>query len=191
MANIEGQVLARTQFGNPLLRQMTKEVPVGDMKGEKIQQLIADMQHTLIEKKLGVGLAAPQVGEPLAIIVIAIRPLAHRQEVEPFDLVLINAAVTETFGRKVPMWEGCISGGPGRASIMAQVPRYKKVKVKYYDEKTKLHHKIYEGLPAHVIQHETDHLRGILFVDKVKDTTSFMTYAEYMKRVRKVLAKVS
>jgi peptide deformylase len=180
-------VLQRTQFGNPILRTYARHVPVGDIQSDKIQQLVADMRHTLIEKKLGIGLAAPQVGEPLAVIVIAIRPLAHRQQVEPFDLTLINPEITETFGRKSPMWEGCISGGPGRASIMAQVPRYKKIRIKYHDETGKLHHKIYEGFQAHVMQHEVDHLHGILFVDKVRDTKSFITYAEYKKRARKVL----
>jgi peptide deformylase len=182
-------VLQRTQFGNPILRQTAKHVPVSDIASNKMQQLVADMRHTLVEKKLGIGLAAPQVGEPLAVIVVAIRPLAHRQEVEPFDLTLINPEITETFGRKSPMWEGCLSGGPGRASIMAQVPRHKKIRVKYHDEKGKLHHKMYEGFQAHIIQHEVDHLYGILFVDKVKDTKSYMTYAEYTKRARSALKK--
>jgi len=183
------EILARTQFGNPILRHEASKIPIKNIADQSTQRLIADMQHTLISKKLGIGLAAPQVGESKAIIVIAIRPLAHRHKVEPFDLVLVNPEITEMFGRKSPMYEGCISGGPGKASIFAKVPRYKKVKVKYYDQQGKQRHELYEGFRAQVIQHEVDHLHGILFVDRVKDTRSYLTYAEYMKRARKILAK--
>ena len=183
------KVLKRTQFGNPILREIAAKVPSKDISGKRIQELIADMRHTLLEKKLGIGLAAPQVGEGLAVIVIAIRPLAHRHKVEPFDLTLINPEITETFGKKVQLYEGCISGGPGKAAFFAKVPRYKKVKVKYLDESGKQHHELYEDFQAHVIQHEVDHLHGILFVDKVKDSKTYITYGEYMKRAREILAK--
>lgn len=183
------KALPRTQFGNPILRQTAATVVVKDIPGKKIQGLIANMRHTLLQKKLGVGLAAPQVGESLALVVIAIRPLAHRHKVEPFDLVMINPEITETVGRRKQMYEGCISGGPGKAALFAKVPRYKKVRARYYDEKGVRHHVYFEGFQAHVVQHEVDHLNGILFVDKVKDTTSYLTYMEYMKRARKALAK--
>jgi len=183
------KILARTQFGNPILRRVAAPVAPAELSSEEIQELIANMRHTLIEKKLGIGLAAPQVGVSRAIVVIAIRPLAHRHKVEPFDLTLINPEIAECIGRRTPMYEGCLSGGPGKASLLAKVPRYKKVKVRYLDETGKEHHQTFEGLQAHVIQHEVDHLYGILFVDKVKDTKSYLTYAEYMKRARKALVK--
>jgi len=150
----------------------------------EVQELIANMRYTLMEKKLGIGLAAPQVGRSLALAVICIRPTALRPKIEPFDLVIINPKITGRFGRKKALWEGCISSGAGgKAGLFAQVPRYRQVKVKYYDETGDLHHKTFKDLSVQVIQHEVDHLNGILFVDKVKDPKTYMTYAEYKKRI--------
>lgn len=179
------KALRRTQFGNPILRQEAERIPVDQISTKKVQDLIADMRHTLIEKKLGIGLAAPQVGECLALAVIAIRSTPDRPKVKKFDLVIINPEITDYIGRKKAMWEGCISAGPGKAQLFAQVPRYPEVEVKYYDEAGKLHHKAFNDLPAQVLQHEVDHLSGILFVDRVKDTKSYMTYAEYRERITK------
>jgi peptide deformylase len=173
----------RAEFGNPILRQTAESLEISKISTKRIQNLIADMRETLQTEKLGVGLAAPQVGEGVALVVVCVRPLPHRKAVEPFDAVLINPEITETYGRRIQLWEGCISGGPGKASLFAKVPRYKKVRVKYYDEAGKNHHKTFEGFLAHIVQHEVDHLNGLLFVDRVKDTKSYVTYAEYMKRV--------
>jgi peptide deformylase len=83
------------------------------------------------------------------------------------------------------MWEGCISSGAGKAGLFAKVPRYEKIELEYLDESAVSHKKVFSGLVAHVIQHEVDHLNGILFVDKVKDSTTFMTYSEYRKMKKK------
>jgi peptide deformylase len=184
-------VLKRSQFGNPVLRQVAEHVPKSDIATVPIQELIQNMRDTLLTMKLGVGLAAPQVGEGKAIVVIAVRPLPHRPHVAAFDLTLVNPEITDYLGSKKPLYEGCISAGPGRASIFARVPRHDRVKVKYQDDQGKTHHEIFEGFKAHVVQHEVDHLNGILFVDKVKDTKSYVTYAEYMKLVRKKLKEIS
>lgn len=185
----QSRTLEITEFGNPILRKVAAQILPNEVLQPKLQQLIADMRHTLTAKKLGVGLAAPQVGESIALAVISIRPLPHRKKVERFEAVLINPEITETSTRKYPMWEGCISCGSGKAGLFAQVPRYKKVKIKYFDEKGAQHHREFKGLVAHVIQHEVDHLNGTLFIDKVKDTQSFMTYSEYVKHVQKIASK--
>ncbi len=170
-----------TEFGNPILRQNAVNLTVKDIKSEKIQSLITKMQELIISKKMGVGLAAPQIGEGLAVAVVCIRPIKHRKEVREFDLIIINPEITKTYGKRVQQWEGCLSGGPLKSGLFARVPRYKKIELKYRDEKGKLQQTVFEGLPAHVIQHEVDHLNGILFVDKVKDTKTFITYNEYIK----------
>ena len=144
------------------------------------------MRYTLTEKKLGIGLAAPQVGRGIALTVIAIRSTPHRPNVKHFDLVLINPAITDYVGEKTELWEGCISAGSnGKADLFAKVPRYKKITVSYFDEHGMPQVMTFTGLKAQVVQHETDHLNGILFVDHVKNTKTFMTYSEYMARIKK------
>jgi peptide deformylase len=173
------------EFGDPILRQKAKQVDPEQISSKQVQSLIADMRHILTEKKLGIGLAAPQVGSDLALAVVCIHPMPHRLQVQPFDLVLINAAITERIGRRDDVWEGCISSGPGKAGLFAKTPRYDRIKVRYLDASAMPHHRIFSGLAAQVIQHEIDHLNGILFVDHVKDTRTFMTYGEYKKRIAK------
>ena len=142
------------------------------------------MREFLTSKKLGVGLAAPQVGESITLAIVSIRPLKHRKDVKEFDLTIINPEIVEAFGRKGQQWEGCISAGPTKSGLFAEVPRYKKIKLKYTDENGILKNKVFEGLLAHIIQHEVDHLNGVLFVDRVKDKKTFVTYREYLKIVK-------
>lgn len=174
-----------TEFGNPLLRLKTNDLNDFDIKSAKIQQLIKDMKLYLEDKKMGVGLAAPQIGESLSLAIIQIKPTKTRPEADKFDLVIINPQITQTYGRKNQLWEGCISAGPLKSGLFAKVSRYKKIKLKYVDENSKSQEKIFEGLAAHVIQHEVDHLNGILFVDRVKDRKSFSTYKEYLNSIKK------
>ncbi len=177
-------ILPITEFGNPVLRTVAERMSVETITSQKIQQLIKDMRTTLTEQKLGVGLAAPQVGHGVALSVIAVRPTRHRPTVEPLELVIINPKVVRTFGNRVQMWEGCISSGSGKAGLFGKALRYKKIELEFLDEYGKIHRRIFEELPAQIMQHETDHLNGTLFVDHVKDTTSYMTMKEYKKMVR-------
>ncbi|HSX43871.1 MAG TPA: peptide deformylase [Candidatus Saccharimonadales bacterium] len=174
-------VLAKTEFGNPILREVAKKLTKQQIVSPKVQSLIKDMRHTLITQKLGIGLAAPQIGQSLALSTIAIRPTAHRKKVEPFDIVIINPEISQHFAYRKSMWEGCLSGG--KSGLFAKVPRYKKIELVYHDEYGKRHTRIFEGLEAQVIQHEVDHLNGVLFVDRVKDPKTYMTLKEYKKRV--------
>lgn len=177
--------LNRTQFGDPILRKVSRRLSTEEVVSVSTQQLIANMRHTLVEKKLGIGLAAPQVGKSIALAVIAIRPTKHRPKVKPFDLVLINPEITKQVGKRRQLWEGCISAGSnGKADLFAKVPRYTEIEVTYTDEKSALHQRTFKGLKAQLIQHEVDHLNGILFVDHVRDAKTYMTYKEYLKRIR-------
>lgn len=178
------KILRRTQFGNPILREKARFLKGDEIKSETTQELIENIRYTLLEKNIGIGLAAPQVNKSVAIAIIAIRPTPHRPTVKKFDLILVNPVITEYSGSKEELWEGCISAGSnGTCDLFAKVPRHQKIRVKYLDEKGKSHTRGFSGLEAHVVQHEVDHLNGILFVDHVKDPTSFMTYKEYMKRI--------
>jgi peptide deformylase len=176
----EPKILRRTQFGNPILRTPTKMLSLDEIKSDDIKTLVADMRHTLANKKYGVGIAANQLGRSLAISVIAIKKTPARPDVTEVSMVIINPSITETFGNKTGMWEGCLSFG----KVFAKAQRYKKVRVKYLDENGMSHEKVFEGLLAHVMQHETDHLHGTLFVDKVRDPKTWMTESEYIKQVK-------
>ena len=174
-----------TQFGDPILRQQSVSLSQQQILHKETKSLIKYMRSMLVDKKLGIGLAAPQVGESLALAVIELQKTAVRPELEDLSLVIINPKITKVFGSKSQMWEGCISSGAGKAGLFGKVPRYKKIELEYIGENAEKSIEIFEGLAAHVIQHEVDHLNGILFVDKVKDTTSFMTYSEYRKMKKK------
>ncbi len=170
-------ILRRRQFGDPILRTVAKALSREDILSMRIQTLIHDMQTTLEKKKYGVGLAAPQVGQSVALSVIAIKPTPTRPQLKPEKLTVINPVIVKTYGAKYPMWEGCISG----PELYAQVPRYKKVRVTWQDDSAEAHEQDFEGFMAHVLQHEIDHLNGLLFVDNVEDTRSYMTFSEYKK----------
>lgn len=178
------KILRRTQFGNPILRQQARKLSKSEILSSEIQQIISDMFYTLKEKRYGVALAAPQVGHDISLTVINIRPTRIRPNL-PKDkwakLAVINPEVTKTYGKLSQLWEGCISF----SNVFAKVPRYKKIKLKYFDERAIQHEKIFDGLLAHVLQHETDHLRGLLFVERVKDASTFMSESEYRKRIVK------
>jgi peptide deformylase len=177
-----------TEFGNPLLRKKARELTNEEIKSEKVQKLIKDMREFLVSKKMGVGLAAPQVGDDSSLALVSIRPTNNRKDAGEFELVIINPKITRTFGNRRQEWEGCLSGGALKSGLFAKVPRYKKIELVYNDEKGVRQRKTFEGLAAHVLQHEVDHLNGVLFVDKVRDTSSYVTYREYM-RINKAEAK--
>lgn len=173
------------EFGDPVLRKNSQKISRSEIYSTKILKLIDNMRKTLLEKDLGIGLAAPQIGQSISLAVIAIRPSKRRPKAEQFDLVIINPIIVKTYGNRIQQYEGCISGGSGSAGLFAKVPRYKKLELNYYDENGKRQIKIFEGLKAHVIQHEVDHLNGVLFVDRVKDRSTYMTKKEYLKMIKK------
>lgn len=176
-----GKTLPITEMGNALLRQKARQLSKAEIKADSIQNLILNMQTTLAKKQFGVALAAPQVGESVALTVVNVQPTEHRPKVESFELAACNPRITKTFGKRVAMWEGCIS--VGKSSIFAQVPRYQKVEVEFLDTAGNMRLQLFEGLQAQIMQHEIDHLNGKLFVDHVTDTTTYMTLKEYKKQV--------
>lgn len=121
------KILKRTQFGDPLLRQVARRLSDEEILSPEIQELITDMYYTLDKKKYGVGLAAPQVGSALAISVIGIKATPSRPDLPDQKLTIINPEITEYYGKRTGMWEGCISG----TTIYAKAMRYKKVRVRW------------------------------------------------------------
>ena len=175
------KTLRITQFGDPILRLTAARLTDEQIKSESVQTLIQSMYMKLAAGKQGVGIAAPQVGLSLAISVIHTKPTPTRPELIPQKLTIINPEIVMTHGEKTEEWEACLSG----TRLYAQVPRFKKIRLRWQDESSQLHERDFTGFIAHVIQHEVDHLNGVLFVDKVKNTKSYMTYGEYKKMKRK------
>ncbi len=143
-------ILSVRLYGDPILRQKAK--PVGAITPE-IKQAIADMVESMYHQ-IGIGLAAPQVGIPLRLIVIDDGKRSTR--------TLINAVITERRGSVVAE-EGCLSL-PG---IFADVERSEWVRVEALDDDGDLTSLEARGLQARVIQHEVDHLDGVLFIDRL------------------------
>jgi peptide deformylase len=139
---------------NSILRQRAKEIRVEEIKSPAIQKLIFDMKETVIPAG-GIGLAAPQVGLSLRLIIIAL---------EDKVAALINPKITKFSWRKEYGEEGCLSV-PGK---FGPVKRSKIVRVEASDERGKLLKFKAKDLFARVIQHEIDHLEGVLFIDKAK-----------------------
>lgn len=174
--------LRLTRFGNPILRQVAITVHDGEVHSGRVRSLIADMKQLLASEEYGVGIAAPQLGIALAVCVICIRPTKLRPDVEPYEQVIINPSYTGV-GRRIALWEGCLSGGSGDDLLYGKALRYTSIDAQWIDETGILHREQLTGFLAHVFQHETDHLRGILFVDRVRDPHTYMMADEYRKHV--------
>jgi peptide deformylase len=175
------KLLRRTRFGDPILRRQAQPLTREEILSTEIQELIQDMRFTVQKKRYGVGLAAPQIGKSLAISVINIKATPTRPQLENFNATIINPAIVEKIGKRVGMWEGCISCGVGADLLYAKALRYKKIRARWQDEQACQHEGGFDGIIAHVLQHEIDHLNGILFVDRVRDNKTMITIGEYKK----------
>lgn len=137
-----------------------------------MQQTIDDMLETLCSQGPGgVGIAANQIGSDLAIFIIDVRP-PEDAKVEPFRLVAINPKIVEYSGEPVKSLnpEGCLSGvtGDSETTPMGFTTRYPEVTLRWTDEQGETHEQAFDSMYAWVIQHETDHLNGIFFTDRIK-----------------------
>lgn len=147
-----------TLYGDPILR---KKAPDISRNYEGINQLVDDMFETMHNAE-GVGLAAPQVGLSVRIFVVDLSALAKEDpELANFRKAFINAHILEKDGEDELMNEGCLSI-PG---LHEDILRKDRIRIKYLDLEWNEHDEIYTGYQARVIQHEYDHLDGILFVD--------------------------
>jgi peptide deformylase len=147
-------------YGHPVLRKKAKDIP---LDYPNLHNLLNDMFETMY-KADGVGLAAPQIGLEDRILVIDLTP---HQDVDPtcagFKKAFINARILERDGDETPMVEGCLS----IPTIHEKVLRPNRIRIQYLDENLQPHDEIYEGYRARVLQHEYDHLDGILFTDRI------------------------
>lgn len=156
------------KMGDPRLLRQAK--PITAFNTPELHQLLADMQETMVDAN-GAGIAAPQMGIDLQVVIFGSDTLnpryPDRQLVPP--TVLINPVVTLIGDTMVDDWEGCLSV-PG---LRGRVPRYTRVRYQGFDESGAAIDRTVEGFHARVVQHECDHLIGVLYPMRVRDFTQF------------------
>lgn len=147
-------------YGQPVLRTVAEDI---DANYPELKQLVENMYETN-ERADGVGLAAPQIGLPIRVVIVDLRPLAEDMpEYADFKRAYINGYIVEEEGETILMDEGCLSL-PG---IHEKVPRAERVRVQYVDENFVEHDEWVDGFLARVLQHEFDHLEGKVFTDRI------------------------
>lgn len=160
-------ILPIVGYGDPVLRKVCEDI---NENTEEVQTLITNMFETM-ENAYGVGLAAPQVGVALRLFVVDCSPFGEdedlteeeRKYLSTFRKVFINAKITNEEGEEWAFNEGCLSI-PG---VREDVYRKPNITIEYLDENFEKHTDVYSGYAARVIQHEYDHIEGILFTDKL------------------------
>jgi peptide deformylase len=155
------------RMGDPRLWQ--KSVPVLDFQDSSLVELLRDMRDTMAHLN-GAGLAAPQIGVGLRVVIFGVTANPRYPDVEPVpDTVLINPRLEPVSYEEEEGWEGCLSV-PG---LRGWVPRWKRLRYSGFDEKGNPFKREVEGFHARVVQHECDHLDGILYPMRVRDFTRF------------------
>ena len=177
------------QVGHPVLRQEARALSLEELASPRIQKLIEDMRETM-RAAPGVGLAAPQIGEAIQLVVIEDPPEYHakltaeelaarERESVPFH-VLVNPTLTVRSDEIVTAYEGCLSF----SGFSMKVPRARKVRVEALDENGQRVVKVATGWYARILQHECDHLRGTVWIDRAETRTLTTTdnYAKYSSK---------
>jgi peptide deformylase len=166
-----------TQAGNPILRK--KADSVKDFKSQKTKKTIKDLIDTMRSGSF-IGIAAPQIGQSFRIFITEIRKTANRKIEDKDELrVFINPRIV-IFSKKTSIgYEGC--GSVGNAQIFGPVKRADEITIEALNEKGEKFVLKAQDLLARVVQHEFDHLNGILFTDKISDYKKIMSRDEYRK----------
>lgn len=160
-------ILPIVAYGDPVLKKVGEEI---DENYPNLSELLENMFETMYAAS-GVGLAAPQIGKSIRLFIVDASPFADDEEegepdpkakgLENFKKVFINPIIEEETGEEWAFQEGCLS----IPKIREDVYRKEKIKISYYDEQFNFHEEEYDGYAARVIQHEYDHIEGVLFTD--------------------------
>ena len=197
-------VLPIIVYGDPVLRKVGEKI---DANYPDLDKVIHDMFETMYSAK-GVGLAAPQIGKSIQLFIVDTHPFSEsddeddndneftpeqKKQLAVFKKIFINAKIINESGPEWAFSEGCLS----IPKIRENVNRLPEIEIEYYDEKFKKHTEKFNGVIARVIQHEFDHIQGVLFTDKIspfkrklisgklKDIASGKTTADYKTKVYK------
>jgi peptide deformylase len=165
-------ILKVARMGHPVLRQKARALDPTEVRTPAFQKLVDDMMETMYEYE-GIGLAGPQVHESVRLFVAGVEGSGDSLKVLPF----INPVIEPVTSELVEDWEGCLS----IPDLRGRVPRPREVIVRALDRRGKPFEMALKNYPARVVQHETDHLDGVLFLDRM---TSFetLTFLEEFQR---------
>jgi peptide deformylase len=160
-------ILPIVGYGDPVLRKVCDDIT---SEHPNLQEIIANMYDTMYNA-YGVGLAAPQVGLPIRLFVIDTEPFSdsedltneEQEQLNGFKQTFINAKMLKEEGEEWGFNEGCLS----IPDVREDVYRNETITIEYFDENFNKKTEVYDGLIARVIQHEYDHIEGILFTDKI------------------------
>lgn len=160
-------ILPIVAYGDPVLKKVAKEITT---EYPNFEEFMSNMWETMYNAH-GVGLAAPQVGRSIRIFIVDASPFAKDDDQSPeqqeilqnFKKVFINPVILEETGEEWSFNEGCLS----IPDVREDVSRKETIKIQYLDEDFVEHTETYNGLAARVIQHEYDHIEGVLFTDKL------------------------
>jgi peptide deformylase len=182
-------VLPITTVGDPVLRERTAELSTEEVRSREVQLLIDDLIETR-RAAGGAGIAAPQVSVGKRIAVVEVDEATRRRY--PYKplvplTVIVNPVIEPVTDETLLINEGCLSV----PALRGDVPRYRTIRVNYFDRNGAPCEEVVEGLTAGTFQHEADHLDGVLFLDRVRDPRSFATWeqferhgmAEFLERV--------
>lgn len=160
-------ILPIVAYGDPVLKKEATDIPADY---PKLDNLLDNMFETMYNA-YGVGLAAPQIGLPIRMFIVDTTPFSddedlseeEQKSLEGFKRVFINAKITKEEGEEWAFNEGCLSIPDVREDVF----RKPTITIEYLDENFKAHTEVFDGLVARVIQHEYDHIEGVLFTDKL------------------------
>jgi peptide deformylase len=166
-------ILKVARMGHPVLRERARPLDKSDIKSASFQKLVDDMIDTMHEYH-GVGLAAPQVHEGLRLFVAL---LDEDPDAKSEAVVIVNPEIVPNGSAMEEGWEGCLS----IPDIRGMVPRYTDIMVRALDRSGRPIELTLKNFPARVAQHETDHLDGVLFFDRMKSFESLTFLDEYSR----------
>lgn len=173
-------ILPIRAFGDPILRKKGKEI---GKDYPQLGELVENMFETMASAN-GIGLAAPQVGLDIRLFIVDVRPLAEDEdyaeiadELKDFQKVFINAKILEETGEEWKFNEGCLS----IPDVREDVKRKETITIEYFDENFHKHTETYSDIRARVIQHEYDHIEGILFTDHLSPLKKKMVKGKLVK----------
>ena len=164
-------------YGQPVLKKVAQDI---DADYPDLEQLIADMWETM-ENANGVGLAAPQIGRSIRLFLVDSAPMFDEgEEDQGIKGVFINAEILEETGKDCSYSEGCLS----IPDISGDVDRPETIVIRWLDENFQPHEETFTGMNARVIQHEYDHIEGILFTELLKPLKKRMVKRK-LEKIRK------